>query len=268
MKEEYLFAEPLATTTRGDMFRMLEAFLIKHELGWERLVGVCTDGASSMAGCRSGFKAFVKDVAQHVSFAYCMIHRHALAMKTLPPGLREVLSDVVKIGNHIRESATNSRIFKAMCEEMGANFTVPILHTEERWLLRGKVLNRVIQLREEIALFLERGCTEKENQLHENMQDELFMMKVAYLADLFAEVNSLKLSLQGNLPMLHMACDKVAAFRRKIHLHQRRVQDGYMTTFPEMMTLLDAMPDSECLFHKAISTHLLAISEAIEHYFA
>ena len=36
MKEEYLFSEPLATTTRGeDVFRMLEAFLIKHELGWE-----------------------------------------------------------------------------------------------------------------------------------------------------------------------------------------------------------------------------------------
>ncbi|XP_032881741.1 protein ZBED8-like [Amblyraja radiata] len=90
MKEEYLFSEQLATTTRGeDVFRMLEAFLIKHELGWERLVGVCTGGAPFMVGCRSGFKAFVKDVAPHVSFTQCMIHRHALAMKTLPPGLRE-----------------------------------------------------------------------------------------------------------------------------------------------------------------------------------
>ncbi|XP_055489425.1 lipoxygenase homology domain-containing protein 1-like [Leucoraja erinacea] len=40
MKEEDLFSEPLATTTRGeDVFRMLEA-LIKHELGWERFVRV------------------------------------------------------------------------------------------------------------------------------------------------------------------------------------------------------------------------------------
>lgn len=83
-----------------------------------------------MIGCRSGFKVFVKDIGPHVPFTYCMVYRHALAMKTLAPSLREVLSAVVKIVNHIRGSATNSRIFKAVCEEMGADFTVLIFHTE------------------------------------------------------------------------------------------------------------------------------------------
>ena len=103
MREEYLFSEPLATTTRGeDVLRILETFLNKHQVGWKSLVGrLCTDGVLSMTGCKSGFKAFVKNVAPHVSFTHCMIHRYGLAMKTLPPGLQEVLSDVVKIVNHI-----------------------------------------------------------------------------------------------------------------------------------------------------------------------
>ena len=44
-----------------------------------------------MIGCRSGFKGLLTSVAPHVSFAHCVIHRFALAMKTLPSGLQEVL---------------------------------------------------------------------------------------------------------------------------------------------------------------------------------
>ncbi|KAK8742027.1 hypothetical protein OTU49_002065 [Cherax quadricarinatus] len=95
-------------------------------------------------------------------------------------------------------------------------------HTEVRWLSRG---SRVLQLRVEIML-LERGRTAKENLLHEKMQDDCFVTKVVCLADFFFEVNSLKISLQGNLTMLHTARDKVAAFKCKIQLYQKRVEDG------------------------------------------
>ena len=89
---------------------------MKYELGWESLVALCTDGAPAMTGSTSGFKALVKNVAPHVTFTHCM-HRYALAIKTLPTGLQEVLTDVVKIVNHIRGSATATRIFKALCEK-------------------------------------------------------------------------------------------------------------------------------------------------------
>ena len=75
VKVQYLFSEPLSTTCRGeDVFKIVKDFFEKHALDWKQLVGICTDGAPSMIGCRSGFKGLVTSVAPHVSFTHCVIH--------------------------------------------------------------------------------------------------------------------------------------------------------------------------------------------------
>ena len=190
VKVQYLFSEPLSTTCREDVFKIVKDFFEKHELDWKQLVGICTDGAPSMIGCRSGFKGLVTSVAHHVSFTHCVIHRFALAMKTLPSGLQEVLQDVVKIVNHISANATTSRLFAAFCEEVGSDFKVLLLHTEVRSLSRGKVLNRLLQLRE-AAIFLENERSAKGVNMHNQMKSNDFLLKVTYLDDFFSEVNSL-----------------------------------------------------------------------------
>ena len=149
-----------------------------------------------MIGDKSGFKGLVTNVAFHLSFTHCLIHRFALAMKTLPSGLQEVLQDVIKIVNHISANATRSRLFAAFYEEVGSDYKVLLLHTEVRWLSRGKVLNRLLQLREEAAIFLEKKRSAKEVDMHNQLKTNNFLLKVAYLGDFFSEVNSLNLTLQ------------------------------------------------------------------------
>ena len=87
-------------------------------------------------------------------------------MKTLSSGLQEVLQDVVKIVNRISANATKSRLFSAFCEEVGSDYKVLLLHTEGRWLSRGNVLNRLLQLREEAAIFLEKKRSAKGIDMH------------------------------------------------------------------------------------------------------
>ncbi|XP_026475942.1 zinc finger BED domain-containing protein 5-like [Ctenocephalides felis] len=133
VKEEYLFCKSLPTTTRGeDVFQTLKEFIEKNGLDWLKLVGICTDEALAMMGVRSGFQSLVKQVAPQVFNYHCLIHRYALAVKTLPPDLLNTLSDIVKIVNRIRGSATNSRLFKVLCDEVGAAFNALLYHIEDK----------------------------------------------------------------------------------------------------------------------------------------
>ena len=62
----------------------------------------------------------------------------------MPQILKEVLDQVVSMVNYINMRPMKSRIFKQLCISM-----------EVRWLSRGKVLNRVLQLKNELLVFFE-----------------------------------------------------------------------------------------------------------------
>ena len=83
-----------------------------------------------------------------------MLHKHALAAKTLPLTLKEVLSDCVKVVKFVRNRAINHRILKALCWDLGSDYEVLLYHSEVRWLSRAEVLKRLQELKQEVLLFL------------------------------------------------------------------------------------------------------------------
>jgi hypothetical protein len=109
---------------------------------WSRCVGICTDGAKAMTGRHSGVVTRAQAVAPNATCAHCSIHQEALDAKGMPDSLKDVLETTVKMIHFVTARPLNSRVFSALCNDMGSDHATLLQHTEVRWLSRGKVLIR------------------------------------------------------------------------------------------------------------------------------
>jgi len=98
---------------------------------------VCTDGAKAMVGATAGVIAKIKEKSKEIRSSHCILHRHAMAMKTMPFSLKNVMDDAIKIINFIKSRPLKSRLFKILCDDMGSLHSTLLFHTDVRWLLRG-----------------------------------------------------------------------------------------------------------------------------------
>ncbi|XP_064106917.1 zinc finger BED domain-containing protein 5-like [Macrobrachium nipponense] len=189
--EDLLLCQALETTTRGeDIFKILATYFRKNDLNWNLCIAVCTDGAKAMTGSVKGVIGLIKNVAPAVEHRHCCLHREALAVKKMLSDLKETINEVIKVVNFIKAKPLHSRVFASLCQEMGPIHITLLLHTEVRWLSRGKILSRVYELRNEIEVFLR----EHKSSLLSHFTDEVWVCKVAYLADIFWKFKELSLS--------------------------------------------------------------------------
>ena len=63
------------------------------------------------------------------------------------------MKEVIKMVNYIKARPLKSRLFTKLCKEMERNYENLLLHSEARWLSRGKALSRVYELKEEMLAF-------------------------------------------------------------------------------------------------------------------
>ena len=267
-KDEFLFCRPLETTTKSiDVFEKIGSFLKEHGLKWENVGGICTDGAPSMLGCKSGFQQLVKKVSPQAIGVHCMIHRQVLASKTLPIALKIVMQSVVKAVNFIKSNALNNRLFAKLCQEMDSKHEVLLLHTEVRWLSKGKVLQRFFELNTEVREFLsQQGKTE----LSDFFGDVNNLAKTAYLVDFFTILNSLNLSLQGENSNILDFVEKLTAFQMKLDLWLARIKKRNFYMFPTLNAFVEEnetdVSFNNC-FQSLLIQHLETLKEEFCRYF-
>ena len=145
-----------------------------------------------------------------------------------------------------------------------------LLHSNVRWLSRGRVLNRFVALLEEIRYFLiNRGkqCDE--------LNDNDWLLDLAFMTDLSTHLNRLNLTLQGEQHLLPDLVQSVVAFRGMLHLLLQQIKSNDYTHFPTALmvkeqTNADMLYRCEAAFSRMSiikSTHRARITDAnLEHH--
>ena len=267
LKDEFLFCHALESTTTGeDVFREVSGFLEQVGLSWGNVSGCTTDGAPAMLGVKSGFQARVRNENPNAIGNHCMIHRYALAAKTLPPSLKQVLDNVVAMVNHIKSSALNTRMFRLICQDLNAQQQHLLYHTEVRWLSRGNVVGRFVELKDEILEFFKQSKKQICREYEDHLRDSEWLLQLAYLTDIFTRLNVLNKSLQGRNSSVHDFMDKLNAFIAKTQLWEANMAKGRLEMFEQLSEMTQSFSSKVDISEQVIA-HLRSLRTEVQRYF-
>jgi hypothetical protein len=101
-----------------------------------------------------------------------------------------------------------------------------IMHTEVRWLSKGKSLTRLVELWKVVTQFLDNlnlrlsSSTAKQKlkaaRLTSAISDKTITSQIFYQADIFGHINELNLYLQGRKSYFITDCAKIQSFVTKL----------------------------------------------------
>lgn len=267
--ENVLFCNPLPSNTTGEsLFKAFVEATELFEIDWNKCVSICSDGARALTGKNSGLITRLKTLIPNAQWVHCFLHRQALAAKKIPDELHQVLAEAVKVVNFVKSRPLQSRLLENLCDEMGSLHKHLLFHTEVRWLSRGNVLSRLFELKSEMLLFL----SDSKPEFSSYFSDEKWLVKLAYLADIFSHLNSLNSSLQGPDKTVFYTQTKVNAFVSKLNAWNTRVKKNNYENFPlteefrEYVTSVGDTSIDVSSLSQLISSHLEALIHQLTDY--
>ena len=127
----------------------------------------------------------------------------------------------MQIVNFVQATALNPRIFHNMCEEMESQNQDLLFRSNVRWLSRGNILTRTLELKFETEIFL----YEKRHALADCLNDAAWPAKLAYLRDIFTHLNERNSDMVEITPWWVLV-KKIVSFKKKLALWRRSSEES------------------------------------------
>ena len=173
---------------------------------------------------------------------------------------------IIKIVNFIEAGALNFHLFKAFCADMNSDHQVLLYYTPTRWLSKGNVTRRVFELRKELKAF----CLLKSKiEYHVWLDNEQWVISLAYLCDIFEQINKLNLQMQGKNTNVIKFVDTLKAFKAKLANWKRKAEINSFAILEKLDMLLDSREESSMpeVVEKDIVKHLSNLQNKFDRYF-
>ena len=144
-----------------------------------------------MSGSCYGQQSLTQECASTAKWMHCKIHRETLVAQELSPEFGGTLEVVTKVINFIKTRPSKSRAFQKLCAKMNAENRSLLFFVRSSGFHLDNPFNESASWSMNFKLYL----LQENNNLSDYLVEKEFLLKLAYLCDIFAKLNEL------NIPM-------------------------------------------------------------------
>ena len=122
------------------------------------------------------------------------------------------------------------------------------------------MIKRVFKLRHELFTFFK----EKNHEFKDDLENDEFISRLAYLSDIFQTLTLINLSFQGSNSNIAVSISKLKAFIPKLYVWTKNVKSKQFGIF-QLFTALSVDPNDK--LPQEIENHLKLLRTKLMHYF-
>ncbi|KAE9538508.1 hypothetical protein AGLY_005607 [Aphis glycines] len=233
-REELLAILTFEGKTCGeDLFKGFDDFMKKSNLSYDKIVSISTDGAPAVMGKEKGLLKRIRDIN--------------LSMHNSP-------------NIALSRSSLQHKQFKEFLSQCDSAYSDLLQHNNVRWLSKGRVVERFWNIKEEIKTFLKNVDTEEAKKHSEFLENNRNIVAMAFLNDFLKYLNTLNVELQGKRKLICDLIQSVSAFRHKLNIFERDIEQKKFIHFP---TIFECKNYSEIV---NIETFLRFLSDLMKEF--